>query len=230
MIRLLIPLLIMIFSCEQLTQERIVLTPENSVTLRTVVNAESVDIVIKAIAELDHNLPSNEPIYLVLKTPGGSVLDGNTLVEFIRGLKREVKTISVFAASMGFIIQQSAGERLVLENSILMAHPIATGCQGNLYDLRTCLKMAEDLNNKLNQICASRIGIDLNDYASMVEHEKWYIGDAPVLQGAADRVVRISCSKALMRKKILIDVPVFFGLSSKAEEFSACPLLEKPLK
>jgi ATP-dependent protease ClpP protease subunit len=50
---------------------------------------------------------SNEPIYLFLNTPGGSIQTGLEIIESLKGLDRPVSTVTLFAASMGFQIAQN---------------------------------------------------------------------------------------------------------------------------
>lgn len=205
------------------------LTTENSVTLRTQVNDSSVNAIISEIADIDKKLDPGAPIYLILDTPGGSIISGNVLIEFLKGLKREVKTISIRAMSMGFMIQQAAGERLVLASSMLMSHPAATGCQGNVYELRTCLNVLDALYKNLNEIASKRMGMNIDDYIKLIEHDKYFIGQDMFFYNAADRLVTITCSQALMKSKITVETMTFFGAVVK-EEYSACPFLQAPLK
>lgn len=217
-----------IASCKG-SPRNIIITPENSVTLRTTITDASVDVVISSLAKLDRVLDEDEPIYLILNTPGGSVLAGNVLIEYIKGLKREVKTISLMAASMGFIIQQSAGERLVLASSILMSHPASTSCEGNIYQLQTCLSIIKDLAKRLDEVSSERMKMKLDDYIELIEHDKWFIGTDMLFYNVADRLITLTCSNSLMKEVIIVTTDMgFFG--TVKEKFSACPFLKEPLK
>lgn len=210
-------------SCSS-SPKNITLTPQNSAILRLAVNKTTVNLVIQKLMKLDKSLPADEPIYLILDTPGGSIVDGNDLVEYIKGLKREVKTIAIRAMSMGFMIQQAAGERLVLASSILMSHPAATSCQGSTYELKVCLDIVIALEKHLNAIAAKRMHMNIDDYIKLIEHSKFFIGTDMMFFNAADRIVTIKCSEELMKEKYSIETELFFGFKSK-EEFNACPFL-----
>jgi ATP-dependent protease ClpP protease subunit len=77
------------------------LTADNTLVLDTQMDAQSVSVLMAKALVMDSKLKSNEPIYLVLYTPGGSIDDGLTFISFMKALNRPVHTITLFAASMG---------------------------------------------------------------------------------------------------------------------------------
>src|SRR5690349_7507606 len=91
----------------------VVLTDKNSVTLRGEVSDESVNALIKTLRSLDTDKEVGKPIYLTVYSPGGSIQSGIELNDAVKGLRRPVKTITIFAASMGFQIVQNLDERLI---------------------------------------------------------------------------------------------------------------------
>jgi ATP-dependent protease ClpP protease subunit len=125
---------------------------------------DSVDAAMKEIAVLHANLPSGEPIYLSLFTPGGSILAGNLLINFLQSLDREIHTISVFAASMGFVIAQSLDNRYAVPGAIMMAHPGATECRGDKYQIKVCLNRLLALEKQHNKVCAERMEMDVEEF------------------------------------------------------------------
>lgn len=226
----LILLLVVSCSCSGKVKH-IMLTPENSVTLRSAVTDESVDYVIREIYNLHKKLPIDEPIYLVLDSPGGSIIAGNKLIDFKKGLKgREVKTITLFAASMAASIVESFDERLAVSNGIIMFHPASANCQGNTYALKTCLEFVLSLESKLEIATAARIDMKLDKYKEMIRDEKWLLGKDIVFYNAIDRFVDIECSDSLIKKEIEITEQVF--IFTQVRKVSACPFINRidPLK
>lgn len=70
---------------------------------------------------------SNEPINIIINSPGGSVPAGLQLVEAVhiaqsRGVKVRC-AVTTLAASMAFILLSQCDERMALANSLLLFHP-----------------------------------------------------------------------------------------------------------
>ena len=205
-----------------LTAKTIVLTLNNSHTIRTEVNSDSVDSAIRRLNYLDLKLKKGKIIYLVLDTPGGSVFAGNRLITFAKSLGREVKTISIFSASMGFQIVQALGERLAVQDAILMAHPGATQCSGNIYEILPCVYRLKKFDDLMTKRAAKRLKMDVKKYREMIRYEKWWMDVDLVKEGVIDRIVGIKCSKKLRMSSYVIKSSNIFTPDQKV---SACPLM-----
>ena len=135
----------------------IILEKANTVVFRGEVTNRSVANAQFQIQQAARNLPKGKPIYLVLDTPGGSVFAGLNLIDFVKGLDREVHTISLFAASMGFQFVQNFNKRYVAPNGVLMSHRAAGGVKGQFDgELEQRYAMIKRIIDKLDTI-ASRV-------------------------------------------------------------------------
>lgn len=79
---------------------------------------------IKALHILDSLYPDGDkPITVIMNNPGGDVIHGMAIYDFIKGCRNHV-TIKVYgqAMSMGSIILQAADQRLLSPNSKVMIH------------------------------------------------------------------------------------------------------------
>src|ERR1043166_5876308 len=81
---------------------QIVLTKDNTVALSGEISDESAAKVVIKARELDTQLPSGYPIYLVISSPGGSIDAGLEMIDNLKTLKRPVHTVTLFGASMAF--------------------------------------------------------------------------------------------------------------------------------
>jgi ATP-dependent Clp protease protease subunit len=210
----------------------VVLTNKNTVSLRGPVDDGSVSELIKTLRSLDTDKEVGDPIYLVLYTPGGSIQAGIELIEAVKGMRRPVKTITIFAASMGFQLVQNFDDRLILNGGTLMSHKARGGAEGE-FSPNSDSQLDKRLNfwkSRLlemdNKTVARTAGKQtLKSYQDSYENELWLTGPTSVAGGYADKVVSIRCSESL---KGTDDQKIeFMGLSITVK-FNKCPLQTAP--
>lgn len=193
-------LLSMFFTSEVFSNEKIVLTSQNSVSLRDVVYTQSVASVMEKLQELEKN---DEPeIYLFLDTPGGSVFAGVDLITFLKGYSKPIHTITSFSASMGFqIVQSNPGKRYILENAALMSHPMSGSVYGEFgegFSVSNYLKYLESIQKNLDMDVVRRNpNYTLEEYIRLYDNELWLNGQNSVEKGFADSIVGIVCGDDL---------------------------------
>lgn len=206
----------------------IVLREDNTISLRTAVTKESVaKVEIEAYAK-SSNLSASEPLYLVLDTPGGDVTAGRALMDSLKSLNRKVPTITLFAASMGFHLAQNMDDRLITPSGTLMSHRIRIGgLDGQIPgEATTRLNAITRTSTIMDEIVATRVGMDLNDYQELIRDEYWVEGSDAVAYHMADEVVLPRCSPEMLRP-IQQSVQTLFG--GVVLTMSACPLISGPI-
>lgn len=215
--------------CEA-TPSQIQLTTTNTVTLRGPVDGGSVTEVMSKLQELvEERGRSNYPIYLVLDSPGGSIMAGDMLIQYLRTLQN-VHTITIFAASMAAgIVEANPGNRYITSSGLLMFHRASGSFEGQFNDgeVETQLKLWRAFVNQMEQANADRMQLSLQDYKQRIINEWWMLGQEAVQDKGADFVTQIRCSKELIAQKNSVTVMSFFFTSQKT--YSACPLFRVPL-
>jgi ATP-dependent Clp protease protease subunit len=206
----------------------ITLNTNNTLILDSPVDSQSTSVVMAEAMRLDR-IPTKEPIYLVLNTPGGSIGDGILLYNFLQGMHRPVHTITIFAASMGFQIVQNLGTRHITQYGTLMAHKARGSFSG---------EFPGQLNNRLSYYMARLDEMDAATVArtkgkftkqafqAAYENEYWVDGFDAVKNGLADSVVSVKCGNTLAGTHNTM-VP-FMGFSVKVT-LSDCPMIVGPL-
>lgn len=179
------------------SNNNITLSESNSIVLSLPITEETVRDVQMKLVELDND--SGEPIYLVLNSPGGSVDSGMHLVETIQGMRRPVDSISIFSASMSFMLSEYTRNRYAISWSTIMAHRASIGgiegqIPGSFYS-RINHIMAQI--TEIEEHVAARVGISLEEYRDSVENELWLTGTDAVSQHYMDKVITISCDSTL---------------------------------
>jgi ATP-dependent protease ClpP protease subunit len=183
----------MSLSCQALE-----LTKSNFILFSGVVTSTTVNIAKKKLQLMDKE-DTYSPIYMVLNTPGGSVLDGLELIAVMKSMRRPIITITQFAASMGFHFVQASDKRLIMPYGILMAHRASMGISGQLDgELESRLALFKLIIDQLDMESALRMNISLEKYKSLIINELWLYSHSAVDMKAADEVTEVTCSRELL--------------------------------
>lgn len=208
----------------------VVLTPENSVVYRGVVDGGSITSILLKLLDLNNKRSDvSQPIYLVMDCPGGSIAAGDSFIQAAKVIPN-VKTVTIFAASMcAGIVEALPGERLVTENGILMFHRAKGSFEGQFEDgeIESQLALWKTIVRTMEQRNADRMSISLEEYKVEVKDELWVYGKDNLSKKSADRLVDIQCSKELVEQHETEHVQSFFGSADLV--YSACPLLRVPI-
>jgi ATP-dependent Clp protease protease subunit len=207
----------------------LVLKSENIIVIDDEISNKTVTKAMVSIQQMN-TLESNDPIYLVLNTPGGSVSAGIDFIRYAKSSRRPIYTITIYAASMGFqIVQGLPGKRLMAEGGVLMSHRASLGGIGGQIpgELDTRLAFFHDMTADLDKNTATRAGISYKDYSKLVYDEYYATPTKAIKDGFADEQVNLSCDVSLNdTHSTRVNSP--FGAIDV--EFSDCPLISYPVK
>ncbi len=210
--------------------ENIKLTSSNTVTIRGFIEDESITKAMQEVAALAKARKSLfNTIYIVLDTPGGSIESGETFINYVKTVPN-VKTITIFAASMGSaIVEALPGTRYITDDGILMFHRARAGFSGQIEmgEVESRLAWVKSIVLRMENRNAKRMGMSLAAYKSAVKDELWLTSEQALSGKAADRLVNLSCSPQLIEAKETSEVHSFFG--SYKITMSKCPLFRYPL-
>jgi ATP-dependent protease ClpP protease subunit len=207
----------------------ITLTERNSVVFN---QAFSGDYVAKKQLEIiskNNLIPRNDPLYIVMDTPGGSVTAGLAFIDTVRSLKRPVHTITLFAASMGYQVVQELGTRFITPSGTLMSHRGAvSGMSGQVPgELNSRLNYIMSLLDDMNRKAAQRVKMDLRDYKDAIINELWIYGHHAVATKHADAIADVKCDKKLSEGTNVQEFVTIFG--NFKVTYSNCPLISGPI-
>jgi len=203
------------------------LNKNNFVGLREVVNQQSVGKVIEGFSNIVNDDNGDKGMMLLLDTPGGSVIAGNNLIDYLNYLNSTgiiVSCIAKKAISMGFVIlQQCPGKRLALPSSVLMQHQMSTMMMGNILNIEKDFNYSKNLYKKMLQKQSYRIGISSQDFLDKTRDDWWMDGETALDNNVVDELVNIGCSADLVKEKIVIAKETIFGSTKK--KVSRCPII-----
>ncbi len=172
--------------------KRLDLTKANLTFLTSAVSARSVDEVINDISEYNRN--KSKEIFLIIDSPGGSVLDGARLMTAIENSKAKVSCIDVgMAASMGFMILEHCHNRYAVSRATLMSHPASLGVlyQGELDKIVSRLTYIKRFVDKMDKFIAKRAGMTYERLKLLNQQELWLDSVDALEMGLLDAIVDI---------------------------------------
>lgn len=199
--------------------EEIELDEKNNIVIRGRIDEQLAD-------EFIYNLIKNNPKYVYINSPGGSILAGNRIVSQL--IQRNVTCIAERAYSMGFVILQACNKRYITPMSTVMQHQASLGIRGELYQITNYLNMVHAIENKLNKMQAERIGLKEDEFRKKITTEWWLFAENIIQEKVADKVVNLVCSKELLHSKVKSIKHGFF--EDRIEIYSGCPLIQSPLE
>lgn len=182
--------------------EKIKANPSNLIFFNVPVVKESVDMALAMLSE--NNSPT---IYLVLDSPGGSVVDGARLIEYIKNSGKNIVTVcDNFCASMAFQIFQAGKRRILTEKAILMAHPASGSAKGTIENMYELVKMFKLYVDRMDADTAKRAGIDYNTFKALVSNNIWLEAPDALALKLADGIGHVEFKDSLFGTNKPLDV------------------------
>lgn len=175
----------------------IVLDETNSAYLNAQVDARTTELAIMQLRLLD---PS-KPRYLYINSPGGEVITGMRLVNYLQSSEgKGVICIANTAISMAFVALQACETRLVTENAILMSHGLSSSASGSIKTIESDLKFSKKLEYLLHRIQSSRIGITIQQLIQHQDPDWWIVGyEEAIKTNVTDGVAQVSCAPSIAK-------------------------------
>ena len=156
------------------------------------VSASSVSPAIKALGEWHRRSPE-APIEIIFNSPGGNVLDGLALYDFIHELRHlgtPINTVTMgMAASMGGILLQAGERRIATKNALILIHEVSMGAGGKMSEIEDELAFGKKLQQKCLDILASRSTMTARQINTKWQKKDWWIDSDEALKlGFIDEV------------------------------------------
>lgn len=146
-----------------------------------------------AVAQLLYlNSIGNNDINIMINSPGGSVVDGLSIIDTMNFINCDVTTTCVgMAASMGAVLLTSGtkGKRYVLPHSRVMIHQVSSGMQGDFSNLKIELQETERCRKDVYEILANTTNHTFEEIEQLCDRNNWLHGIEAVELGLADKVL-----------------------------------------
>jgi ATP-dependent Clp protease protease subunit len=134
------------------------------------------------------------PITVIFNSPGGAVLDGLALFDYLRQLRRlghHVTTIALGrAASMGAVLLQAGDTRIIGENAFLLVHEVSHLSMGKVSELEDGVEFTKRLQKRLLAILADRSTLTEREIQRRWARKEWWLDAAEAVDlGLADQLL-----------------------------------------
>ncbi|MDX6243297.1 MAG: ATP-dependent Clp protease, protease subunit [Frankiales bacterium] len=154
------------------------------------VGEDSVRTAMQTLAAWSRRDPG-APITIVLNSPGGRVLDGLALYDFLLRLRRDGHHLRIEvvgrAASMGGILLQAGDERIIGPNAFLLIHEVSGGAEGRSSELGDRVEFYGLMEKRLLAILAERSSMTDRQIRTRWQRKDWWLSaDEAVSLGFAD--------------------------------------------
>jgi ATP-dependent Clp protease, protease subunit len=212
------------------SDDLIVLKESTTMSLNTPITNETAATLQTDMIKKSNKVARSTDLYLVLNSPGGSVDAGNRIIETAKGLPQRVHTISMFSASMSFILSQYLNNRYILSNTTMMTHRATVEEIGGQIpgSLVTRVNNLYTMITSTEKGIAARAGISLDEYRRLAADELWMQQESALNYHFADKLVRVRCDASLSGLRDPETMHILFLTVSVT--FHKCPLITTPTK
>lgn len=132
---------------------------------------------------------------LILNTPGGNVVDGFALIDYLKHLRTSGHHVTVVvlgqATSMGAVILQAADHRVMGANAWMMLHEVSGGLSGKVAIQKDTSDWYWRLWDQCTQMLAERSHMSVEEIKEATERKDWWLSaQQAVALGFADEILQ----------------------------------------
>lgn len=157
------------------------------------VDTKSSNELIKKLMYLEQEDRDRE-ITLYINSPGGEVISGLAVYDYIRIMEAPVNTVCIgTAASMGAVLFLAGKERKMLKHTRLMIHDPSYGC-GELkgrksHEIQHELNELNKVRKMLAGIISERTGKSIKEIYKVTARDTYYSAEEAVRFGLATKII-----------------------------------------
>tara|TARA_B100000674_G_C37784156_1_gene888603 strand:+ start:270 stop:1019 length:750 start_codon:yes stop_codon:yes gene_type:complete len=148
------------------------------------------------------NAQSNDPIWIRINSPGGSVDAGLILIDTFRASKSPVYClVESKAYSMAAITLLFCDRKYALDHATIMLHEASYGTMGEDPSNRSRIEFLTNYLDKMHRELAKRVGMSHDKYREKIRDAWWLMADEAEKAGIVDAVVKeIRYSKFALKR------------------------------
>ena len=154
------------------------------------VDQELAEKVMAQLFALDAD--NNEPIRVIVTSPGGHVDSGFAIYDTMKFLKSPVVTIGagwVASIAVPIFFGGEKGKRYSLPNTRFLLHQPSGGAGGQAADIRIQAQEILKIRARVNQLIANETGQDIEKVGKDSDRDFWMNAEEAVAYGLVDKVI-----------------------------------------
>lgn len=176
---------------EKLVIKRFNPDPEQVLTLDRPVFKQTVDYLLAGLEAIRQD--GYDTAYLLLDSPGGSVIDGGRLIDYMKTTKLKIVTVCTgICASMAAQIHQQGTVRLMQPKATLMFHQASGGVMGTLEQMESQIGWIKKYVDRLDAEVVARTKMTYADFKARIQNELWLEGVDALNLGFADGLAYVN--------------------------------------
>lgn len=130
---------------------------------------------------------------IIFNSPGGSIIDGMALYDFIQSLRQKGHYITTtamgMAASMAGVLLQAGDNRVLGAESVILIHEAAFGAVGKIGEVEDTLALGKMLQKRIVRIFAHRSKLTAGSIERRWRRKDWWMDSDEALKlGLVDEV------------------------------------------
>ncbi len=176
---------------------------------------EAINIIVRMIQE-----STDDPIYLVLHSRGGSWYAGHRLISTMRGIQKPkiIGIIDGYSYSMAALIALYADELYIVEGSDVMFHEAYYCVCGLSQHMEGRFNHELKLNQRIDKMVSDKLKMPIKEYQERMEKEWWLTDEemrkrklAKIIPGITRRISKIPEEESLFS--------LFFNYQDRDKKF-----------
>lgn len=151
--------------------------------------AESCSLLCAQLLALEGE--NNDPIYILINSPGGEVYSGLSVIDMISRMKSQVIGIGTgVIASMGSVLLTACDIRYMTENARMMIHQPSGGARGKFTDLEVTMMEMGELYKIIRKIYREHsVNISDDELTKLMTHDFWFGAHKALEMGFIDEIL-----------------------------------------
>lgn len=136
---------------------------------------------------------SNDPITMLISSPGGHVESGDAIHDMIRFIDAPVTTVGtgwVASAGVHIYLAPPKERRVCLPNTRFMIHQPAGGAGGQATDIAIVAKEILRTRERIARVIAEQTGQPLERVKTDMERDYWMSAEQAIDYGIASRIIQ----------------------------------------
>ena len=139
----------------------------------------------------DYKGQLNDPINLMINSPGGDIHEMMGLIDYIGSLNVKVNTIcrgKAFSAA-AVILTCGTGVRMISQNSILMFHQASSMISGKLTDVTATVDFVKKVESNIYSILAGKSKHDIDWWKNSMRSDFYLSAEQALELGVVDQII-----------------------------------------